>query len=149
MLTTYLKNNRFKSRSLPNSKTLGRYLTALMVFIAVLGVYNFIYICLIANDFKIVIPDLILIALPMVFVTIYHKIENEYKAVSRHDILKILMFIQVGHSQALSEALDERPELLSQKYQRKSLLYWAKYYNNKDAHSIIAKRMALLASSKK
>lgn len=149
MLIAYLKNNRFKSRSLPNSKTMGKYLTAFLFFVALLGVYNFIYICLIAHDFRVVFPDLILLAIPIVFVTIYHKIENEYKAISRHDTLKILMFIQVGHSQALSEALDERPELLSQKYQRKSLLYWTKYYKNTEAHSIIAKRMASLASNKK
>lgn len=149
MLIAYLKNNRFRSRSLPNYKTLGKYLTAYVFLFSILGVYNFVYITLIADDFSIVFPDLFIVAIPIMFVTIYHRIENEYKAINRHDMIKIVMFIQTKHSQALTEELNERPEALSLTYKKKGLLYWTKYYKNTEAHSIIAKKMGSLASNKK
>lgn len=128
---------------------MGKYLTAFMILFSTLGVYNFVYITLIADDFSIVIPDLFLIAIPILFVKIYYRIENQYKAINRHDMIKIVMFIQTKHSQALTEELEERPEALFLTYEKKSLLYWAKYYKNTEAHSIIAKKMASLASNKK
>jgi hypothetical protein len=136
----------FKIRSLPNSKTLGRYLTAYLYLFGLLGVFNLIFITIISDGITPVFPLVFVLAIPLVLVSIYHQIEEEYKAVTGYDVGKLVMQIQLGRTQSLSEALDERPEYLKQKYKKKSLIFWAKHYNNQKAHSIIAKKMAAYSS---
>lgn len=141
MLLKQLKPLGFKIRSLPNLKTFKRYLSSFLILLAIVFAYNFIHITMIDDGFHIVVPDLMLFAVPIIFITTYHQIESEYKHIDFRDVGKAVMYIQLKRPQALSEELNERPELLNHKYKNKSLIYWAKYYNNKEAHSIITKHM--------
>jgi hypothetical protein len=82
-----------------------------------------------------------IVCVPIIFVIVYSRIEAELCDVNHADIYSIITLIQMKHSQELFDELARRPELLKRKYKNKSLLFWAKHYNNLEAHSIITKQM--------
>ncbi len=106
-------------------------------------VFNFIYITLFASgdNFIPIIPEYFLLAIPIIFATVYFRIENSYRSISKQQMGQLVMLIQLKHNQTLIRELDEIPEAIHHKYQKKSLVFWAKYYNNVEAHSIITKKM--------
>lgn len=114
-----------------------------MLWLAALGVFNLFYICLISDGLMPTMPTFFVLAFVVLMVTIYYQIEGEYKTVDKDDVGNIVMLIQLKRSQSLVEALELKPEVLNQKYKRKSLIEWTKYYQNHEAHSIIIKQMSL------
>jgi hypothetical protein len=131
----------FKMRSLPNTKTIGRYLLAYAGLWAVFLLYNFVNITLLSDGFPIVLPNILILCVPIIFIVVYYKIESETAEINKDDLYKTIALIQQRRSQALIEELAHRPEILKRKFKNKSLLYWAKYYDNREAHSIIIKQM--------
>jgi hypothetical protein len=128
---------KFKLRSLPNSKTFTRYGDAFMYYIAVLGVYNLITICLFVDGFKLQFPALFIIALPVLFVHVYMSIEREYKNVNREVLKEAVIYIRLNQLQSLKEKVELNPEILNEKFDKKSLLYWARHHKNIQAHSYL------------
>ncbi|MEA9357242.1 hypothetical protein SHI21_13540 [Bacteriovorax sp. PP10] len=132
---------KFKLRSLPNSKTASRYLEAVIYFIIIFVIYNFINICLFSDGFMPTLPALLVLALPIGFIHVYSTIETEYKNVKRDTFKEVIVHIRLRQTQSLIEKLEDNPEILNEKYQKKSLLYWAKHYKNIQANSIIIEQM--------
>lgn len=127
----------FKFRSLPNSNTFPKYFERFVYFMAVLFVYNFISICLIKDDFSFTIPNLFALAFPLVFLHLYSTIESDFQDLNKDKVKDVIVLIRLKQHQSLVEKLGENPELLKSIYRKKSLLSWAKYHNNLEAHSII------------
>lgn len=132
---------KFKLRSLPNSKTAPRYLEYIIYFILVFVIYNFIYICLFSDGFAPTLHPLMVLALPIGFIHLYSTIENEYKNVKRDTFKEVIVFIRLKQHQSLIETLEDNPEILNERYDKKGLLYWAKHYKNVQANSIIIEQM--------
>ena len=128
---------KFKLRSLPNSKTFLRYFNCFMLYISALAIYNFIAICLIYDDFMPRIPALFVLAIPVILIHVYNSIESGYKNVSRDTVKETIVHIRLGQFQSLKEKIEDNPEILRKKIDDKSLLYWAKHYNNLQAHSLL------------
>lgn len=137
MKTINFEKYKFKLRSLPNSKTFPRYYHCFMLFMGALAVYNFIAICLIYDDFTPRIPALFVIAIPLILIHIYNSIESDYKNVSRDTVKEVIVHIRLGQFQSLKEKIEDNPEILKKTINDKSLLYWAKYYKNLEAHSLL------------
>lgn len=53
----------------------------------------------------------------------------------------LVHLIQVHHVQSLKEKFIFDPELIYTTHKKKSLLYWAKHYNNLEAHKMIIELM--------
>ena len=135
-----------KLRSLPNKYTIERYLMAFTLPIIALFFYKVLEICMADGDkFPLALPDIVVFIFPLLFFGVYYNIEIDYKKVDKYDVKKIVMLIQVKHLQELREELALKPEVIKCKYKNKSLIYWAKHYNNPQAHTIIAKFMNLKA----
>jgi hypothetical protein len=135
-----------KARSLPNLKTFKRYVEAFAWFFGLLSIFNFFYITIISDGLMPIFPPAFLLAFPIIFVTVYYKNEARYRTVEKDDVGNIVMLIQLRRPQSLLEALELQPEVLKHKYKRKSLLQWAKFYNNYEAHTILTKQMTLYSS---
>lgn len=133
-----------KLRSLPNFKTASRYIDAFATFIAFLGIYNLVSICLIQDDFMPTFPTVFAIVLLLRLIHVYSTIENEYRYYSRDKVQDVVVHIRLKHHQALKEKLADNPELLNAKYDNRSLLAWAKHYKNREANSIIIQRLRSL-----
>lgn len=130
-------------RSLPtNSYNFIKYFNAYMKLLIVFTVYNLINIMFVRDDFQITFPVFFWLAIPIIFFHVYGRIENNYRKVDKDDMKKVIVLIRLRHSQLLEAELNEKPEVLKKKYKNKSLIYWAKHYNNVQAHSIIAKLTA-------
>jgi hypothetical protein len=149
MITKQMTIMGFKGRSLPNLKNFKRYLDAYMILASIFFAYNFINIMLFRDDLLITFPTIFLIGIPIILVTTYGQIESEYKTIINYDVGIIVMYIALNYTQSLVETLDERPELLGHKYKKKSLLDWAIFYNNKEAHNLIVQRISFQASNVK
>ncbi len=128
---------KFKLRSLPNWKTFPRYFHSSMYFLAALSVYNFIAICLFYDDFIPRIPALFVLAIPLIFIHIYTSSESEYRNVTRDTIKEVIVHIRLRQFQSLKEKIEDNPEILKEKLDKKSLFYWAKHHNNLEAHSFL------------
>lgn len=135
-----------KLRSLPNSKTFPRYFESAMYFLAVLAVYNLIYILLISSGFTPSMPIVFWLAIPCIFIHVYNSIESEFKDVNRDKLRETVTFIRLKQMQSLKEKLEDNPEILYEPYKKKSLLYWARHHNNVEANSLI---IELMKNSKK
>jgi hypothetical protein len=120
-----------------------RYYEACNWYLLVLSVFNLIYICLISTGLTPIIPPVFILAIPIILVSIYYKNEGDFQTVKKEDVGNIVMLIQLKRPQALIEALELQPEVLKHKYKKKSLLQWAKFYNNYEAHTILTKQMTL------
>lgn len=141
MKTIDFNKYKFKLRSLPNSKTLPRYIESYNYWFLALVIFNFIDICLFSEGLMPTIPAPFVFAIPIVFVHIYTTLENEYKNVSRDTFKEVIVFIRLKQSQSLIETLEDNPELLKEHYNKKSLLYWARHYKNIEANSIIIEQL--------
>ncbi|MBC7538688.1 MAG: hypothetical protein H7281_07705 [Bacteriovorax sp.] len=135
---------KFKIRSLPNSITFPRYFKGFMYFLAVWAAYNFIAICLFYDGFIPRLPDLFVVAIPLAFIHIYTSIESEYKNVTRETIKEVIINIRLSQFQMLKEKIETNPEILKEKLNNKSLLYWAKHYKNLQAHSLLLEELKKL-----
>jgi hypothetical protein len=135
---------KFKLRSLPNWKNFPRYFNCLMYFWAVLAVYNFIAICLIYDDFVPRMPALFVLAIPLILIHTYTSIENEFKNVTKDKIKEVVICIRLKQFQSLKEMIEDNPEILKEKIDKKSLLYWAKHYKNLPAHALLIGEMRKL-----
>lgn len=132
-----LDKYKFKLRSLPNSKTFPRYFNSFMYFLAALAVYNLVAICLFYNDFMPRMPVLFVVAIPLTFIHVYTCIEREYRNVTRDTIKDVIIHIRLGQFQSLKEKIEDNPEILKEKLDKKSLFYWAKHHKNLKAHSFL------------
>lgn len=83
------------------------------------------------------IPALFVVAIPLVFIHIYTSIENEYRNVTRDTIKEVIVHIRLGQFQSLKEKIEDNPEILKEKLDKKSLFYWAKNHKNLQAHSLL------------
>jgi hypothetical protein len=137
MMQINLEKYKFKSRSLPNTKTFSRYFESYAYFLTVFCIYNFVDICLFKKGLAPSLPAVFLFAIPLIFVNIYNNIEEEYKNVSSNTLKDIIVHIRLKQSQSLIEKLECNPEILKENYKKKSLLYWAHHYKNTQANAII------------
>lgn len=126
-----------KLRSLPNSKTLPKYFHSFMCFVAVLCAYNFITICLFYDGFTPRIPTLFIVAFPLIFFHTYSGIERAYRNVTRDTLKDVIVHIRLKQFQSLKEKIEDNPEILKEKLNKKSLLYWAKHHKNLKAHALL------------
>lgn len=129
--------HKFKLRSLPNSKTFPQYFNSFMYFLAALGAYNFIAICLFYDGFRPRVPALFVVAIPLVFIHVYNSIESEFRNVTRDTIKDVIVHIRLRQFQSLKEKIEDNPEILKEMLNKKSLLYWAKHHKNLQAHSLL------------
>lgn len=141
MLPINFKKYKFKLRSLPNEKNGLKYLEAFTYLLVVFLIYNIVYICLFSDGFMPTLPILFILSIPIVFLYVYEGIEKEFQNVSRETFKEIIVYVRLKQNQSLKEKLEMNPEILKETYKKKSLLYWAKYYNNLQANSIIIKEM--------
>lgn len=132
---------KFKLRSLPNTKNFRRYLDGFMYYIATLAAFNFFSICILQDDLSPTLPPLFVLALPIGFFNIYFSIETEFKNVNKDSVREAIIHIRLKQTQSLVDKLEEHPEILYESYNKKSLLYWARYHKNIEANSIIIERM--------
>ena len=80
----------------------------------------------------------LLILFPVYLLMITHQqllLEHERDQPER--IGQVILCIQMNHLQTLTEMFEDDPELLTQKYKKKSLHFWCKHYNNTKAHALI------------
>lgn len=61
---------------------------------------------------------------------------------------QLVHMIQSNHMQSLKEKFIINPNLVDSTYRRKSLLYWAKHYNNLVAHKMIIELLKVRSSKK-
>lgn len=87
------------------------------------------------------IPTPAIFIIPIGFFHLYNTIEGEYKNVKRDTFKDVVVHIRLNQTQSLIEKLEENPEILSESYNKKSLLYWARHHNNLKAHSIILEQL--------
>lgn len=132
-----LKAHLPKLRSLPNSKNIHRYMESFFNWMLSFVIYNFVYICFVAEDLTPQFPVAFFVVLPFMFVHIYAELEAEYRQVNRETMKEVVIYIRLKQNQSLKEKLEEHPEILKQRLDNKSLLYYAKKYKNLSAHSLI------------
>lgn len=127
----------FKLRSLPNSKNFFEYLdTAIYVF-AIIFVFNFVYIMLIADDFNPVFPIGFALLIPVAFAKKYHEIESRNSTITNDDFRELLVDLRQHQWQSFKEKIHDRPEFLKAQYKNRTLLYWCKKYNDLKANKLI------------
>ncbi len=136
-----IEKYKFKRRSLPNSKNFKRYLEAYIYYFLFLVIYNFVEICLFSDGLMPTIPAPFVFAIPILFVHIYKTIENEFKNVHKDTFREIVTHIRLKQTQSLIEKIEDHPEILKETFNNKSLLYWAKHYNNIHANTILTKQL--------
>ncbi|MBC7538452.1 MAG: hypothetical protein H7281_06505 [Bacteriovorax sp.] len=139
MWLNFKKKYSFKLRSLPNENNFGRYFTAYLYLIFAYLAFNFIHICLFSDGFGFEFPSILAVIIPIIFIHIYTSLENDFKKVTKDDLKNVVTLIRTNHYQSLFEVLSTKPEILNVKYKNKSILYWAKYYQNPKANSVIIK----------
>lgn len=140
-------NLGIKTRSLPNYHNIGSYISAFFIPSTILIFYNLINIMLIQDGFPITFPLLTCIAIPLIFFRVYQKHEYQFIHLEKEDMRKVIMLIHTKHNQALIEEINERPELLKGIYKKHNLLYWCRHYQNRKAHSILTKKMHIIAGN--
>ena len=141
--------NRFKlkRRSAPNSKNWHSYLIFFffpMVYFAVdrspaVLILTLISFITAANENYT--PTLALVALVMF--RIYQSNENEFNEAKGWDGNELAYFIRIKHHLSLKERLKNDPHLAYSTYQKRSLLYWCKHYNNLEAHKILLEHLQM------
>lgn len=87
------------------------------------------------------LPVPFVLAIPLIFLKIYSKIEYEFRNIQRDTIKDAVVHIRLKQNQSLREKLEDHPEMLTVTYKKKSLLYWAKHHNNVEANSLIISLM--------
>lgn len=132
---------KFKLRSLPNYRTIPRYWRYYVLLFLAYVIYNFVTICLFSRDFTPSLPAVFVLAIPIMFIHIYYTIENEFLFVSKDTFKEIVVHIRLNQTQSLIERLEENPEIIKSRFDKKSLLYWARHYKNLEAHKIIIEQM--------
>ena len=60
---------------------------------------------------------------------------------SKDTFKEIVVHIRLNQTQSLIERLEENPEIIKSRFDKKSLLYWARHYKNLEAHKIIIEQM--------
>jgi hypothetical protein len=82
-----------------------------------------------------------------VFICCYYRFlsrfrnEINYKYAKDYISYSLVNCIQVGHNQTLKEHLMADPSQIDCRYKKKSLLHWACFYRNHEAHNLILKLM--------
>ncbi|MBC7537810.1 MAG: hypothetical protein H7281_03255 [Bacteriovorax sp.] len=104
---------------------------------------------LLMNDSNIILLGLIIISIIypliilLVFFAIYYRVLSKFGDIieTQYDkgfeAQQIVYMIQKNHIQSLKEKFILNPNLIDVYFKKKSLLWWAKYYNNLPAHKMI------------
>ena len=133
-LLDFLKIQR---RSAPNERTLVYYLFFFFNPFAFFPTFEsliFVFGTIILSTFY---TKALWLLLPMIIYRIYTVLEYDFKINKSDYARELVTLIQHNHLQSLKERFEIDPNLVDLKYKKQSLLYWAKYYNNHRANTMI------------
>ena len=131
-----LKFLGLRKRSAPNSKTLWLYLFA-VISPEMFAYYARDYILVLLCIGTLFDRKISFFFIPYLFYKIYTKSEEYNEENGIGDVRNAIYCLQTHHIESLKTILSENPELLTMKYKKQDLIYWAKYYKDIEGEKYI------------